>query len=314
LTERKINMTYNETFTLTFGDQAENHVGMQKIGLLASEGFSIDDLKNAKKVFEDKGIVCELIDLSLLLDSTEYRSNDNAYVLIARKGLDILVHPETSNDFFIEQSKLDKDTKALMKGRVVNKKARYNLCFSDISQEPEYEKGKGRIVAFDSVPLLKRVRTSLPEILGSKAKDLQCEGNYYYDTDKCYIGYHGDSERRKVIGIRVGKEFPLYYQWYIQSSPVGKNLLLMLGHGDIYIMSEKSTGYDWKKRKILTLRHAAGSTKNVPIPVAPISMSTTTTNSSILTMTYRELQTECKRRGLRAVGKTEELRSRLMSN
>jgi hypothetical protein len=35
----------------------------------------------------------------------------------------------------------------------------------------------------------------------------------------------------------------------------------MLNHGDIYIMSDKAVGYDWKKRKIPTLRHAAGCKK-----------------------------------------------------
>ena len=28
--------------------------------------------------------------------------------------------------------------------------------------------------------------------------------------------------------------------------------------GDIYIMSEKAVGQDWRKRNIYTLRHAAG--------------------------------------------------------
>ena len=34
---------------------------------------------------------------------------------------------------------------------------------------------------------------------------------------------------------------------------------LNLNHGDIYIMSEKAVGYDWKMSSIYTLRHAAGS-------------------------------------------------------
>lgn len=32
-------MFYNNTITITFGDQVENHVGMQKISNLAAEGF-----------------------------------------------------------------------------------------------------------------------------------------------------------------------------------------------------------------------------------------------------------------------------------
>jgi len=50
----------NKTITITFGDQAENHVGMQKIGQKAESGFTIDDIKNAKINFEKAGCVCEL--------------------------------------------------------------------------------------------------------------------------------------------------------------------------------------------------------------------------------------------------------------
>jgi len=31
----------NKAITMTFGDQAENHVGMQQIGKLATSGFSL---------------------------------------------------------------------------------------------------------------------------------------------------------------------------------------------------------------------------------------------------------------------------------
>jgi hypothetical protein len=34
---------------------------------------------------------------------------------------------------------------------------------------------------------------------------------------------------------------------------------------DIYAMSEKATGFDWKKKTIVTLRHAAGCKKYLQI-------------------------------------------------
>ena len=74
------------------------------------------------------------------------------------------------------------------------------------------------------------------------------EANYYYDIKKCGIGFHGDSERKKVIGIRMGASLPLHFQWFQKSIPTGSRLELSLNHGDIYIMSEKTTGNDWKKR------------------------------------------------------------------
>ena len=55
----------NSTITLTFGDCAENHVGMQMIGEIAEVGFSLDDLKNARDKFVASGCTnCELVDLN----------------------------------------------------------------------------------------------------------------------------------------------------------------------------------------------------------------------------------------------------------
>ena len=38
-------------------------------------------------------------------------------------------------------------------------------------------------------------------------------------------------------------------------------MILRFNHGDIYIMSEKSVGTDWKRRASLQLVHAAGAEK-----------------------------------------------------
>lgn len=252
-----------QTFTITFGDQAENHAGMQKIGQASNEGFNLEDLKRAKEQFEQKGAKCTLINLKILL-SPEVPADD-AYVLVIHQGLDWMLNPYTSTQFYQEQDTLEKDTKAFMYGRVVNKHARHNLCFGAQSQEPNYEQGQGRIVAFDKVPLLNYVRNVFPQILGNKGNDLVAEGNYYYDITKCGIGFHGDSERHKVIGIRVGATLPLHYQWFYQSKPVGTRGEILLNHGDIYIMSEKATGNDWKRKSIYALRHAAGAQKYLTI-------------------------------------------------
>jgi hypothetical protein len=54
--------------------------------------------------------------------------------------------------------------------------------------------------------LLKKVRETLPEIIGEKANNLVAEGNYYYDISKCGIGFHGDA-------IRTGATLPLHFQY-----------------------------------------------------------------------------------------------------
>lgn len=59
---------------------------------------------------------------------------------------------------------------------------------------------------------------------------------------------------------------PLHYVWYKAGKAITKNIIMPpLNHGDIYIMSEKATGFDWKKKNIYTLRHAAGSKKYTTI-------------------------------------------------
>ena len=52
-----MNNTNNKTITLTWGCQAENHVGMEKIGKgLSKSGFTSKDLEDVKKIFEKKNL------------------------------------------------------------------------------------------------------------------------------------------------------------------------------------------------------------------------------------------------------------------
>jgi hypothetical protein len=274
---------FTQTFTLTFGDQGENHVGMQKIGKMASRGYKLEDLLKAKEFFEEKFIQVEIFHLNKLLPKGTTKDVDNAYVLVARNGVKVWQDPDL---LYEEQDGLEKDTKANMYGRVVNKKARYNLCFAKEAQEPDYEDKKGRIVSFRDVPFLKDIKKKIERLMNDE--NLIIEGNYYYDTKKCYIGFHGDSERRKVIGLRLGKSFKFHYQWYGASEydeeetlkarkknknakdrktkrKLGTRLEILLGHGDLYIMSEKAVGTDWKHPGTITLRHAAGEAKDIDL-------------------------------------------------
>ena len=255
---------YNDTYTITFGGQVENHVGMEKIGKLDEEGFSISDLEEAKIEFENQGCKCELINLKEAVDFHKFvnfhESIDfqEAAVLIIRKGADQFAD---SDKLYEEQSNLTWDKKAKQRGKVVNKHARWNLCYADFDQEPDYEQGKGRVVSFKNLPYLSEIRNYLHGYMGSKATDLLAEGNYYYDLTKCYIGWHGDFERRIVIAVRLGASMSLHYQWYYKNEPIGNKVDLMLNHGDMYMSSEKAVGQDWKKRNIHTLRHSAGAEK-----------------------------------------------------
>jgi hypothetical protein len=245
--------------TLTFGDSAENHVGMEKIGTMveAGEGFQVSELQILYESLKEKGLLCEMHTLNTVPDQSP------AAVLVLRDGVNTLLRPfgYDKESLFKEQANLDVDKKAYMYGRVVNKHARWNLCFDEVAQEPEYEHGKGRIVSFKDIPVTSALKQAFPDMFGKKALGVKCEANYYYDIQKCGIGFHGDSERRKVIGVRLGASMDLHFQWYRQSEPIGERFKIPLNGGDIYVMSEKTVGTDWKQKKIYTLRHATGCAK-----------------------------------------------------
>lgn len=238
----------NQTFTITFGDMAENHKGMQIIGKQLESGYTLSDILDIYQYFIHIYAKTKLIDLG-----------NNAYVLVVKHGLSKLLNNNVDN-FINEQLSLQKDTKAFMYGRVVNKHARHNLCFGSSNQEPNYELGKGRIYSFENLPYLNELRNKLKNI-HHKNNNIVAEGNYYYDVSKCGIGYHGDSERKIVIGVRIGQPLPLYYKWYKNNKQISHRIEIKLDGNDIYFMSEKATGNDWKKKLIPTLRHATGSKK-----------------------------------------------------
>ncbi len=73
------------------------------------------------------------------------------------------------------------------------------------------------------------------------------------------IGFHGDTERSIVVGVRLGPaQQPLRFQWFKQSQKQGAEHVVHLNEGDMYIMCEKAVGGDWLQKKIYTLRHGVG--------------------------------------------------------
>jgi hypothetical protein len=259
--------TSNKCITLTFGEQAENHKGMQILGDgLAADGLHLRHLREARAHFEEMGCVTEYYRLDKPQRDEikgEHGVNlDRAAVLVVRKGVNALLEGKGDADtLFAEQLGLQWDSKAFMYGRVVNKHARHNLCYGDEEQKADYEAGKGTVVAWDDITLTKLLKEKLEALAHKRADKLQGEGNLYYDARKCGIGFHGDTERRIVIAARLGATIPLHYQWFYRGEPVGERIQFDVHHGDIYFMSDKATGHDWKRKVIPTLRHAAGCAK-----------------------------------------------------
>ena len=244
----------NKVYTITFGDVAENHAKMQKIGTLHENGYSIEKMEQIQTKLNGYGLTTEMVDLNVGFEE----GFEPAKVLVIRRGAQFILGEETEG-LIAENDSLTMDKKAFMKGRVVNKVARWNLCFADDDQEPNYEDGKGRVVAWKHIPRMSRIRQVISEWTVDVL--LNGEANYYYDISQCGIGYHGDGERRKVFAVRMGETMSLYFQWFQRSLPVGNPFELVLNDGDMYMMSEKAVGFDWLKKITPTLRHSTGSSK-----------------------------------------------------
>jgi hypothetical protein len=249
----------NSTITITFGDAGENHVGMQQLGTKAKTGFSFDDLKRVHDMFKED-YTTEFIELEQFLpENLRNDETKTACVLVVRDGIQCfeLDHDEV----FASLKKLAWDSKfwSQKHGRVVNKNARHNCCFADFSQVADLESKRGTVHDFKEVPYLDKIRSDMSMILGDRVKSFIAEGNYYYNSKQCGIGYHSDAERKMVIACRFGKEMPLCFHWYQENSRVGTKCSINIKGGDFYIMSEVAVGS--KARKIPTLRHSAGCSK-----------------------------------------------------
>lgn len=276
-----------QVVTLTWSECSESFNGMEQLGKKGDHGFTCAELLQIGKTFSNNGYESEYYDLrqslsycenpnlpSQFLDRTQ--EAEDAGILIIRNIANKLITVDPSqfpnedelrkslpqsDNLFLELIELNWDKKMYMKGKVVNKHARWNLCFSNERQEPNYSEKKGRVIDFKTLPRLQSIRANLEFCFGEKATNLIAEGNHYYDIDKCYISWHGDFERRIVIGMRFGAEMSLEYQWFHQCNSVGPKIDFRLRHGDLYIMSNKAVGTDWKKKTILTLRHGANTSK-----------------------------------------------------
>ena len=80
----------------------------------------------------------------------------------------------SSDGLKAEQKALTPDTKFYhsRQKKVMNKHARYNLCFAPEGQVAKYEEGLGTVVSYKDVPLLSKIREQLPNFVGEKAREL----------------------------------------------------------------------------------------------------------------------------------------------
>ncbi len=289
-----------ERIALTCAPGGENHRDNQFIGVMPvkGEGLTASDMAGLcaynLRHFHRSTSTVELLNLNNLSDVSKINDLDvvdQARVLILRKwvqsnmgeGATESIYKNIGSDAwdakYLDPNKYriemvdGKETR--IRGKVLNKLARTNLCYvAGTSQEPSYLEGKGRIVDLDTKTLLTQSVDKLKGqiadgliSIGSKTKVVVnvVEGNRYYDLKNTGIGFHGDTERVIVICISIGCDnYPMRWQWFNESMPVGTPIDIVLNDGDVYIMGEKAVGADWRAKgshKSFTLRHAAGCEK-----------------------------------------------------
>jgi hypothetical protein len=259
--QSKTSVSTQWTSTLTFSSSTESFVGMKVNGVKLSKGYSVDVLDRVRKAFQAKG--CLIDDIALAIHSGTGRvarvlvirgallDASNGLADAATMDLEEIVHPQT-------------DRQAIMRGKLMDRHARYCACIGDEPVTADLINGIGVVIDFQAIPAVNAIRKFIgvvPETQGKLA-----ELNYYFDASKCYIGPHGDSERPDVLGCVIGQTKNLYFQGYRGTRPVGERVIITLNHGDLYIGCDVAFGYQWKRERnrsdIIHYRHAASQTGN----------------------------------------------------
>jgi hypothetical protein len=249
---------FEPRYAITFGGAAILHVGGAKLGTARAEGFSVAELRTVAAAHPG---AAELVMISDVLPETDRAANEAA-VLILRGGARLL--GADPDELLREQRGVSYDRKYwdVRRRAALNKRARYNIVFGSDGQAHNEDYTEPTVQAFAGVPRLAEVRDRLPEILGPKAADLNAEGNHYFEP-KSGIGFHGDAERRIVVCCSLGGASTLRFHWRLPGSSAHTlpAVDLRIGHGNLYCMSEKATGWDWKFRSKTRVVHAAGAAK-----------------------------------------------------
>ena len=248
-------------YAITFGEVAILHVGSKEVGKKRNQGYTVDDLNLLHQNISNS----EIFYLHDQLPE-KYRSENQAAVLVIRNAANLFLGTNGADKLLKEQKTINYDKKYFdyRRKKTLNKRARYNIVFgkNEVLHSNDYKTFS--VKAFQNLPFLNQIKLRLHTFFGNKAKNLNAEGNYYYEK-KSGIGFHGDAERKIVICLSLGDTSILRYAWRLPGSSehYGIPIDLKISHGDMYIMSEKATGFDWKFRSKVRVVHAAGANKYI---------------------------------------------------
>jgi alkylated DNA repair dioxygenase AlkB len=231
---------------------------MQHYGEKQPYGHTEEDLEAMLAKAAKLGIKGKIYNLNALMEDN-VEDLPYAGVLVLEQAAQVFLDGESNVDsFFSTMLESEWDKKALFRGALKNKKARWNWGGAHHAQSPDLANGNGTIYDYADCPQLDKLCKKLETLAGEDAGALVVEANFYYDHRKTRIGFHGDAERKKVLAVRFGDTFPLLFQWFYRHAPTGERLEISLKHGDAYVMSAKAVGNDWKSSASYTLRHGAG--------------------------------------------------------
>ena len=212
--------------------------------------LSFYDLNNIQKNYE----FTKLIHLHDFIPSIEDRKLNEAGILIIKNYV--------TDHLYKEQKGLDWDKMEYRRGRIVNKKAKYALKYNHLSQEPDYPNNKERIINFNDMPMLNQLKIDITKKLNLEDQ-MSATADYYYNMNTCGTSYH--TTTNNVFNICLGSSIQLHYQWFLNGKPLGDNISITLNHGDLYFISDKASGHDYKRKKIPTLKFAFGCDKYTKI-------------------------------------------------
>lgn len=165
----------------------------------------------------------------------------------------VLVLPNyANNNLYQTLLAIDWDKKILLRNKVVNRVGKYAISIDDTGKEPNYEENKYRVIAYDDVEEVRDLKDNLSKIF--KQDRLSCKGEYNYNHEKLKLKYQG-AKVNNMMCIHLGDPIQMSFKWYFANKPASDSMEFTLNHGDLYIMSEKATGHDYKLKKNPILKH-----------------------------------------------------------
>lgn len=258
--DNRIFMT--ETVNLVISESGHNY-GVHLKNDTTDNGYTLDDLMGICRTYSQEPYNARFSLYMLHEYATDVPSGcpdvDEAYVLVWRNYL----NRQDATDLYKEQVALPWDTKYYdwKRNKVLHQHSRKNLRFGEDEQKPEYENGKETIIPFRSVPCLQTLRNRINKTFDRGIYDMNIQSHRFYDPEYTGIGWHGNEGMCKQIGLCLGINTTMKFRWWYDWHSFGKTVEIPLQNGDLYIVSKKAVGSDWRKRKIATLRNSIGSEK-----------------------------------------------------